>query len=179
MSLFKIIYYPDIRLRKIAKPVVKIDNQIKIVVENMFNIMYKNNGIGLSATQINFNKQIIIVDVSKNKTKPLIFINPKILKKSGLICYNEGCLSIPGYHYKINRSKILNIRALDLNFNTFQIQTDNLLSVCIQHEIDHLIGKLFIDYLSPLKRKFFEKKIKKINQNILKNKKNTFKRKYI
>ncbi|XZQ55183.1 MAG: peptide deformylase [Arsenophonus sp.] len=147
MSLLNILYYPDERLRKVAKPVKKINAEIKDIVNNMFETMYKKEGIGLAATQINFHKRIIVIDISESHNKKLLLINPFILKKYGEIGIEEGCLSIPEQRAFVLRSKWIKIKALDINGNIFQLEADDLLAICIQHEIDHLNGKLFIDYI--------------------------------
>lgn len=167
MSILKILYYPDQRLRTIADSVSLIsDNTIKII-DDMFETMYFQQGIGLAATQVNINQQIIVIDLYKARKQRLILINPIILKKTGTVNITEGCLSIPTIREIIPRSKTTVVQYLDQYGNTLQIKTTDLLSVCIQHEIDHLLGKLFIDYLSPLKIQRIHKKIKKWNKNFL------------
>ncbi|MCR3754622.1 MAG: peptide deformylase [Candidatus Westeberhardia cardiocondylae] len=147
MSLLKIIYYPDKRLRKTAKPIKKINKNIIHTIQNMFDTMYFFSGIGLAATQVNIHKQIIVIDISKTKNQKLVLINPIILNKHGNIQTQEGCLSIPEKYGIIPRYKTIKIRAFNQQGEYFELQTQNLLSICIQHEMDHLIGKLFIDYL--------------------------------
>lgn len=151
MSIFKILKYPDKRLRIIAKSIKKINNDISIIINNMFKTMYFSNGIGLAATQINIHIQLIVIDISENKNKPLVLINPIVLKKSGLIVFEEGCLSIPNQRACIKRYQRIKIQSLDKNGNLFKLKAQDLLSVCIQHEMDHLVGKLFIDYLPKIK----------------------------
>ncbi|WMC20280.1 MAG: peptide deformylase [Enterobacteriaceae bacterium PSpyr] len=145
--LLKLIYYPNKTLRKKSKKVNKINFKIKNIVYNMFKLMYKKQGIGLSAIQVGINKKIFIIDISKKNNKKLVFINPKILKQNGKIFYNEGCLSIPNFFGITKRYLNIKIMALNLNNNIFISKFTNLKSVCIQHEIDHLNGKLFIDFL--------------------------------
>lgn len=157
MSILKILYYPDKRLRIIAKVVKKIDKEILSIINSMLDTMYFLNGIGLAATQVNIHMQIIVIDISEKRNKPLIFINPKILEKSGLISVEEGCLSIPNQSTYIQRYKKIKISALDKYGSVIEITAKNLLSICIQHETDHLFGKLFIDYLSPIKRQLISK----------------------
>lgn len=146
-SYIPILYYPDDRLRIIAKPVKKINKNIHNLIRNMFYTMYIENGIGLAGTQINIHKKIIVIDISENKDQKLVLINPKILKQSGTIKIEEGCLSIPKKRAIISRYKKITISALNMYGNKFTLKAINLLSVCIQHEMDHLVGKLFIDYL--------------------------------
>ncbi|MGP1959918.1 MAG: peptide deformylase [Arsenophonus sp. NC-TX2-MAG3] len=164
MSILNILHYPDKRLRKIAEPVKKVDAEIQRIINDMFETMYKEGGIGLAATQVNINQRIILVDVSKSRNEQLILINPVILKKSGKTGIKEGCLSVPEERAFIPRSKWLKIKALDVNGKEFKLEIDDLLAICIQHEIDHLNGKLFIDYLSRLKRQYIRCKIKKIER---------------
>ncbi|MCR3754965.1 MAG: peptide deformylase [Candidatus Westeberhardia cardiocondylae] len=148
MSLLNIILYPDKRLRKIAKPVKKTNYKTKTIIKNMFETMYFFSGIGLAATQVNINKQIIVIDISEKKNQGIVLINPIILQKQGKTGIQEGCLSIPKKYGFVQRYKILKIKALNQYGKYFELKTQNLLSICIQHEIDHLIGKLFIDYLN-------------------------------
>jgi len=147
MSLLKILTYPDKRLRIVANPVTKINKHIKKTINDMFETMYVQEGIGLAATQINIHLQIIVIHDFFLK-KPLTLINPKIKEKSGKIYIEEGCLSIPNIKATVPRSKYIKIKALDYFGNKINIEAHSLLSVCIQHEMDHLIGKLFIDHLS-------------------------------
>lgn len=170
MSILKILYYPDKRLRKIANPVFSISNDTKNIINDMFETMYFYQGIGLAATQVNINQQIIVIDLHKKNQQQLVFINPSIIQKTGSISIEESCLSIPKIHGVIPRSKKIKVQSLNENGESFNIEANNLLSICIQHEIDHLIGKLFIDYLSPLKIERIHKKIIKLYK-ISKNKK--------
>ncbi|ABF13812.1 peptide deformylase [Candidatus Palibaumannia cicadellinicola] len=166
MSLLPILYYPDHRLRQISKPVNKINNSIYRIVYDMFDTMYHKNGIGLAAPQVNINLNIIVIDVSENKEQRLVLINPELLAKSGETGIHEGCLSIPEQHGFVPRAKNIKVRALDLNGNSFNLETNDLQAICIQHEMDHLVGKLFIDYLSPLKRQRLLKKMKQLIRNL-------------
>ncbi|CAL4323844.1 Peptide deformylase [Buchnera aphidicola (Chaitophorus populicola)] len=164
MSILKILKYPNKNLRKIAKPVTNFDTNIKNIVQKMFNTMYQKNGIGLAAIQVNIQLRIIVIDKIYPLNNPLVLINPKILKKNGKVTIKEGCLSIPNYEYIVHsRYKYITVSGYDIYGKNFILNTKSLLSVCIQHEIDHLNGKLFIDYLSPLKKNRINKKlIKKI-----------------
>ncbi|BGI50852.1 MAG: peptide deformylase [Arsenophonus endosymbiont of Ceratovacuna japonica] len=151
MSILNILLYPDKRLRKISKPVKKIDIEIQRIVNDMFDTMYKKEGIGLAAIQVNINKRIIVIDISETKNKKLVLINPIILETFGQTGIEEGCLSIPKQLVFVHRAQWIKIKALDINNKEFKLETNDLLSICIQHEIDHLNGKLFIDYLSMSK----------------------------
>ncbi|WWP00578.1 MAG: peptide deformylase [Candidatus Dasytiphilus stammeri] len=161
MTIMKLLTYPDNRLRKIAIPVQKVDKTITKIVDNMLETMYEKEGIGLAATQINLHQQIIVIDISTLRNEPLVLINPEFLEKKGSISIEEGCLSIPQQRAFIPRSKTVKIMALDLKNNPFTIEANNLMAVCIQHEMDHLVGKLFIDYLSPIKRHLIRQKLEK------------------
>ncbi|WP_348666390.1 peptide deformylase [Arsenophonus symbiont of Ornithomya chloropus] len=164
MSILNILYYPDERLRNIATTVKKIDSNIQHIVNDMFETMYEKKGIGLAATQVNINKRIIVIDISTSFSEKLTLINPVILEKSGSIKSQEGCLSIPEQHAFISRYKYIKIKAFNINGKEFELKNDSLLSICIQHEIDHLNGKLFIDYLSALKRQRILKKLNKLKR---------------
>ncbi|WP_395479841.1 peptide deformylase [Candidatus Curculioniphilus buchneri] len=158
MSLLRILYYPDKRLRKIAAPIVNVNDDIRRIVDDMFETMYTAKGIGLAATQVDIHLRIIVIDLSDTQDQQLILINPEFLNKKGKISFDEGCLSIPTQRGFVSRAKKIKICAYNLNGNKFKLEADNLLSVCIQHEMDHLIGRLFIDYLPPLKSKCAHKK---------------------
>lgn len=151
MSLLNLLYYPDKRLRKIAMLVEKVDFKVKSIVRKMFKVMYKKKGIGLAATQINIHQQIIVINILENPFYELVLINPVIVKSSGLVKIKEGCLSIPNQYAIIPRARKLKVKALNLTGEEFEFEAVDLLSVCIQHEIDHLNGKLFIDYISNIK----------------------------
>ncbi|MFO7594081.1 MAG: peptide deformylase [Pseudomonadota bacterium] len=161
MSHLTILHFPDERLRTVAKPVEKVDDELRGFIDDMFETMYDAPGIGLAATQVNFHKRLIVVDISEEKNDPLVLINPEILEKDGVEEMDEGCLSVPGVYEKVERAEQVKIRALDRNGEPFELEADGLLAVCIQHEIDHLDGKLFVDYLSNLKRQRIRKKLEK------------------
>ena len=165
MAVLKILIFPDQRLRTVAKEVLVIDDEIKTLVSNLLETMYEGNGIGLSATQVNIHKRILVVDVSDEKDSPLILINPKIkvLDKEEKI-YSEGCLSVPGFFEEVSRPSEINITALNLEGERFTIQAADLLAVAIQHEMDHLDGKIFVDFLSNLKRQRIKSKLLKISK---------------
>lgn len=161
MALLDILHYPDERLRNLAKPVAVVDDSIRKLVDDMFETMYHAPGIGLAAIQVNVARRVIVVDVSAEKNQPLCFINPEILAKDGVEQHEEGCLSVPGFYETVERAEHIKVRALDRDGNPFELETGELLAICIQHEIDHLDGKLFVDYLSPLKRNRIRKKLEK------------------
>ena len=161
MSYLKILHFPDERLRTVAKPVERVDDRLRKFIDDMFDTMYDAPGIGLAATQVDFHQRLIVIDVSEEKNQPLVFINPEILEREGVEEMDEGCLSVPGIYEKVQRADKVKVRALDRNGESFEITADGLLAVCIQHEIDHLDGKLFVDYLSSLKRQRIKKKLSK------------------
>ena len=165
MAVLKILIFPDQRLRTVAKEVLVIDDEIKTLVSNLLETMYEGNGIGLSATQVNIHKRILVVDVSDEKDSPLILINPKIkvLNKEEKI-YSEGCLSVPGFFEEVSRPSEINITALNLEGERFTIMATDLLAVAVQHEMDHLDGKIFVDFLSNLKRQTIKRKLLKISK---------------
>ena len=165
MAVLKILIFPDQRLRTVAKEVLVIDDEIKTLVSNLLETMYEGKGIGLSATQVNIHKRILVVDVSDEKDSPLILINPKIkvLDKEEKI-YSEGCLSVPGFFEEVSRPSEINITALNLEGERFTIQAADLLAVAVQHEMDHLDGKIFVDFLSNLKRQTIKRKLLKISK---------------
>ena len=159
--ILNILKYPDKRLRTIAKPVVSVDETIKQQVKDMFETMYEAPGIGLAATQVNFHKRIIVIDISDQCNEPICLINPEIIEKSGEIEWEEGCLSVPDYYENVIRANDVKVQALNHYGETFELEASEMLSVCIQHEIDHLDGILFVDHLSRLKQKRLKKKTEK------------------
>jgi len=161
MALLEVLHFPDTRLRTQAKPVKQVDNTIRELVADMFETMYAAPGIGLAATQANIHKQIIVIDITKERNQPLCLINPKLLSNEGVQCTEEGCLSVPGIFEEIERAERITVQALNQKGESFTLTTDGLLAVCILHEIDHLKGKLFVDYLSSLKRQRIRKKLVK------------------
>ncbi len=162
MSVLQILHYPDERLRKIAAPVKEVNSEIQRIVDDMFETMYAEEGIGLAATQVDVHEQIIVIDVSESRDQRLVLINPELLEKSGETGIEEGCLSIPEQRALIPRAERVKIRALDQDGKPFELDANDLLAICIQHEMDHLIGKLFVDYLSPLKRQRIRQKLEKM-----------------
>lgn len=161
MAILTILEFPDKRLRNKALPVESVDDAVKTLLADMLETMYAAPGIGLAAIQVNVRKRVVVIDVSEEKDAPLCLINPEILEKDGVEEMEEGCLSVPGVFDKVSRAEKIRIRALDREGEPFEMEVDGLLAVCIQHEIDHLDGKLFVDYLSPLKRHRARKKLEK------------------
>ena len=167
MSILNILHFPDPQLRQKATPVAVIDAEIRTLVDDMFETMYAAPGIGLAAVQVNVLKQVIVIDISEDKSQPQCFINPEIVQSSGDEIMEEGCLSVPGIYEPVSRAKDITVRYLDRNGTSQELTVDGLLAVCIQHEMDHLEGKLFVDYLSELKRKRIRKKMVKMRQHTL------------
>ncbi len=161
MAILDILHFPDNRLRNKAKPVAEVDDETRRLVDDMFETMYQAPGIGLAATQVNVAKRVVVIDISEEHDQPLALINPEILTREGEETMDEGCLSVPGIYETVKRAERITIRALDRNGEPFELEADGLLAVCIQHEIDHLDGKLFVDYLSNLKRQRIRKKLEK------------------
>ena len=162
MSLLPILEFPDPRLRKVAGPVTVFDEKLEVLIDNMFETMYDAQGIGLAATQIDVQKRLLVIDVSENKDSPLTFINPEFeIIENELSEYDEGCLSVPGFYETVSRPQRIKVSALDRFGQVFEMEADGILAVCIQHEVDHLEGKLFVDYLSSLKRQRIRKKLEK------------------
>lgn len=153
MSQLAILQYPDPRLQKVARPVADVDDRVRAVIADMFETMYAAKGVGLAATQVDVHERIIVIDVSEERNQPLVLINPDIVERGAdLKDWEEGCLSLPGVYDKVVRPDRIRVRATDTQGAAFELEADGLLSVCIQHEMDHLVGKVFVDYLSPLKR---------------------------
>ncbi|GAB3102509.1 peptide deformylase [Lysobacter terrae] len=164
MALLPILEFPDPRLRTKAVPVEPsqiADPAFQQLLDDMFETMYDAPGIGLAASQVDVHKTFMVIDVSEDKTRPLVFINPEITARDGDQVYQEGCLSVPGIFADVTRSNQITVQAIDRNGQAFSMDADGLLAVCVQHEMDHLIGKLFVDYLSPLKREMVRKKLAK------------------
>lgn len=161
MAVLEVLSFPDERLRTVAKPVEKVNDEIRQLVDDMFETMREENGIGLAATQVNRHVRVVVMDVSEEQDTPYVFINPEIVETDGETISEEGCLSVPGNYAKVERAKKIKVKALDKTGELFELEADGLLAICIQHELDHLKGKLFIDYLSPLKRQRIKKKLEK------------------
>ena len=152
MALLKILHYPDPRLHTVAKPVADVDDEIRQLAADMAETMYSAPGIGLAATQVDCHIRMIVVDISEAKNRLLTLINPRIVMKEGEAVHEEGCLSVPGIYDKVTRAEHIRVQALNLNGESFEMEATGLLAVCIQHEIDHLQGKVFVEYLSRLKQ---------------------------
>ena len=166
MSILNILEFPDPRLRTIAAPVRQVDASIRQLIDDMFETMYAAPGIGLAATQVDYHKRLVVMDVSEDKSKPLVLINPEIIERSGELEIEEGCLSVPGvFDTPTVRSENVRVRALGRDGKPFELEASGLLAICIQHEIDHLDGKLFVDYLSELKRNRIRRKLEKDKRN--------------
>lgn len=161
MALLEILHFPDPRLRELAKPVGEVDADIRRLVDDMFDTMYDAPGIGLAATQVGVDKRVIVIDISEEKDQPMVFINPELLTTEGNEEMDEGCLSVPGFFETVQRAEKVRVKALNKDGESFELETDGLLAVCIQHEMDHLEGKLFVDYLSSLKRQRIRSKLEK------------------
>lgn len=161
MTRLTILEYPDPRLRTVAQPVKKVDDALRKLVDDMLETMYASSGIGLAATQVNVHRRLLVADVSEERTQPLVFINPEILARDEVGVAQEGCLSVPGVFEEIERAQRIRVRALGRDGEPFEMEACGLLAVCVQHEMDHLEGKLFVDYLSELKRQRVRKKLEK------------------
>jgi peptide deformylase len=161
MALLEVLHFPDPRLRLKAKPVAQVDASIQRIVNDMLDTMYEAPGIGLAATQVNIQKQIVVIDVSEERNQPLCLINPTIIAQEGSYCMDEGCLSVPSIYDEVERAQKVTVQAFNQAGEAYTLTAEDLLAVCIQHEMDHLEGKLFVDYLSPLKRERIRKKLEK------------------
>jgi len=161
MAKLTILEFPDTRLRTRAGAVKSVDDALRLLIDDMFETMYAAPGIGLAATQVDVHQRLLVADVSVNKTEPHVLINPRILEKDGVTVTEEGCLSVPGYYEEVERAEHIRVRFLDRNGEETEMEAEGLLAVCIQHEMDHLEGKLFIDYLSEAKRQRIRKKMVK------------------
>ena len=161
MSLLTILEFPDPRLRTRAQPVTTFDSALKKLAEDMLETMYDAPGIGLAATQVDRHVQLLVLDVSEEKNAPMIIVNPRILEKEGTETCQEGCLSVPGIFADVERAERIRLAAQDVQGNAFEMEAEGLLAVCIQHEMDHLMGKVFVEYLSPLKRNRIKNKLLK------------------
>ena len=165
MAILNILEFPDSRLRTIAKPVAVVDEGISQLVDDMFETMYEAPGIGLAATQVNVHKRVVVMDLSEDRSDPRVFINPEFdILTDEVEQYQEGCLSVPGFYENVDRPQKVKIRALDRDGQPYELIAEGLLAVCVQHECDHLNGKLFVDYLSTLKRDRIKKKLEKLHK---------------
>ncbi|MEM9384154.1 MAG: peptide deformylase [Pseudomonadota bacterium] len=161
MAILTILEYPDSRLRTKAQPIEQVDEGIRRLIDDMFETMYAAPGIGLAATQVNVHKRLLVADVTEDHSQPVTLINPQIIERDGVRTGEEGCLSVPGSYETVERAERIRVRALDRDGETFEMEAEGLLAVCIQHEMDHLEGKLFVDYLSELKRSRIRKRLEK------------------
>ena len=161
MARLTILEFPDPRLRTRAQPVEHVDGELRKLIDDMFETMYAAPGIGLAATQVNVHKRVLVIDISETRDQPLALVNPEVIQRQGIEETEEGCLSVPGIYDKVTRAERIRVRALDRDGKSVEMDADGLLAVCIQHEIDHLDGKLFVDYLSELKRTRIRKKLEK------------------
>ena len=164
LSILTILEFPDERLRKKAVVVKTVDDKVKKLLDDMLETMYEAKGVGLAATQVDVHQCIIVIDVSEEKNDPLFLINPQIIEKDGVKESEEGCLSVPGFYEKVNRAEHVRVKALDKYGKSFEFEATDLLAVCVQHEMDHLNGKLFVDHISSLKRQRIKKKLEKIHK---------------
>ncbi len=161
MAVLKILHFPDRRLRRRAVSVAQVDDAIRVLIDNMFATMYQADGVGLAATQVNVLKRVVVIDVSPAANQPLTLVNPQILERRGEVVMSEGCLSVPGVREQVTRAEMIRFCASDRDGELFEQEATGLLAACVQHEIDHLDGKLFVDYLSGLKRQRIRKQLAK------------------
>jgi peptide deformylase len=161
MAIRNILHYPDPRLRTHAKPVAKVDAEVRQLIDDMAETMYDAPGIGLAATQIDVHLRVVVIDISKERNQLHIFVNPEILSTEGEETMEEGCLSVPGFYESVTRAEKISLKALGRDGQPFEMEVDGMLAVCIQHEVDHLVGKVFVDYLSRLKQRRIQKKLEK------------------
>jgi peptide deformylase len=161
MAKLEILEFPDARLRTVAKPVERFDDELRQLVDDMVETMYDAQGIGLAATQVNVHQRLLVLDVSENQDAPRVYVNPQITARAGEETCEEGCLSVPGIYAEVSRAERITVSACDIDGEPFEEALEGLHAICVQHEIDHLEGKLFVDYLSPLKRRMVTKKLEK------------------
>ncbi len=164
LGILSILEFPDERLRKKATVVKVVDDKVRKLLDDMLETMYESRGVGLAATQVDVHQRIVVIDVSDEKEDPLFLINPEIIEKDGVKEAEEGCLSVPGFFEKVTRAEHIRVRALDREGQSFEFEATELLAICVQHELDHLDGKLFVDHISPLKRQRIKKKLEKIHK---------------
>jgi peptide deformylase len=167
MAILNILHFPDERLRTKAEPVTEVTDKHRTLISDMLETMYDAPGIGLAATQVNVHEQILVIDISEDKNQPTVLINPEILEKEGDQKFEEGCLSVPGVYETLHRAEKVRVKALNKEGNIFEMNAEGILAVCIQHEIDHLNGKLFVDYLSQMKKQRIRKRLEKQQKNAM------------
>jgi peptide deformylase len=161
MAILNVLRFPDQRLRTVAKPVNEITKDTQTIIDDMLDTMYDEQGVGLAATQVDVHQRIVVMDCSEEHDAPIIMINPEIIKREGSMMNEEGCLSVPGIYASVERAEHITAKALDRDGNIFEFDASELLAICVQHELDHLMGKVFVDHLSPLKRQRITKKLEK------------------
>lgn len=167
MAILSILHYPDPRLHTIARPVTAVDDRIRRLIQDMAETMYAAPGIGLAATQVDVHQQVVVIDISESRNQLLVLVNPQIVDSSGTQEYEEGCLSVPGIYETVRRAERVRVEALDVHGEQFSLEAEGLLAVCIQHEIDHLKGKVFVERLSQLKQVRIKNKLKKRMREIM------------
>lgn len=161
MAILKVLQFPDKRLRTVAEPVAEITDETQQIIDNMLETMYDEKGVGLAATQVDIHQRIVVMDCSEDSDTPIIMINPEIIKREGSMMNEEGCLSVPGVYASVERAEHVTVRATGRDGKEFEFDASELLAICVQHELDHLMGKVFVDHLSPLKRQRITKKLEK------------------
>ena len=167
MAILPILHFPDPRLRNPARPVARVDDELRTLLDDMLETMYAAPGIGLAAPQVDVSKRVIVIDISEERDDPHYFVNPQIISRRGAEQFEEGCLSVPNIYETVERAAWVRVQALGRDGKAYELEADGLLAVCIQHEIDHLEGKLFVDYLSELKRSRIRKKMEKLRRHTL------------
>lgn len=161
MAVLTVLRFPDKRLRTVAEPVTEVTSETQKIIDDMLETMYDEKGVGLAATQVDIHQRIVVMDCSEDQDTPIIMVNPEIIAREGSMMNEEGCLSVPGVYASVERAEKVTVRALDRDGKEFEFDAEELLAICVQHELDHLLGKVFVDYLSPLKRNRITKKLEK------------------
>ncbi|OIQ48445.1 MAG: peptide deformylase [Gammaproteobacteria bacterium MedPE] len=161
MAILTVLRFPDKRLRTVAEPVAEVTSETQKIIDDMLETMYDEKGVGLAATQVDIHQRIVVMDCSEDQDTPIIMVNPEIIKREGSMMNEEGCLSVPGVYASVERAEAVTVKALDRDGKEFEFDASELLAICVQHELDHLLGKVFVDYLSPLKRQRITKKLEK------------------
>ncbi|WP_435275515.1 peptide deformylase [Psychrobium sp. nBUS_13] len=161
MAILTVLQFPDKRLRTVAEPVAAVTSETQKIIDDMLETMYDEKGVGLAATQVDIHQRIVVMDCSEDQDTPIIMVNPEIIKREGSMMNEEGCLSVPGIYASVERAEAVTVKALDRDGKEFEFDASELLAICVQHELDHLLGKVFVDYLSPLKRQRITKKLEK------------------